>query len=282
MSRTRLIAFSASFATAGLLLAGCSSTTTEAPPVASTSGEASAPASSAPTTATSEAPTAMLSNAANATTEAGTAKFKGDVATGDTTIAMEGAIDFATSSMSLKVKSPLLGGDSAIDVVTVDGATYMMMPQLKGKWLKVPAKLAKTQFSNPADGLDSLKDLANLQEVGTEEINGVATTHYSGELSLKEALDQAQVPADQLDDMKKGLESVKDDATVDVWVDGEGRVVQMKNTMSVDVAGKTTDVSTNMSFTDFGAPVDIKAPPASDVMDSSQMGGLEGLVPQGE
>jgi len=224
----------------------------------------------------------MLSNAANATTEAGTAKFKGDVATGDTTIAMEGAIDFATSSMSLKVKSPLLGGDSAIDVVTVDGATYMMMPQLKGKWLKVPAKLAKTQFSNPADGLDSLKDLANLQEVGTEEINGVATTHYSGELSLKEALDQAQVPADQLDDMKKGLESVKDDATVDVWVDGEGRVVQMKNTMSVDVAGKTTDVSTNMSFTDFGAPVDIKAPPASDVMDSSQMGGLEGLVPQGE
>lgn len=84
-----------------LLLAGCSSTTTTTPAEPSPAGAASA------------SPVAFLSEAADATTAAGSAKFRGTIATGETsdgsmTMNMEGAIDFTTSSvaMTMKFSSP--------------------------------------------------------------------------------------------------------------------------------------------------------------------------------
>lgn len=287
MGRNRsLVLCAATAAVGGLLLTGCSSGTTTAP-TASTEPASPTVVASPPAGAISASPAAYLSQAADATTAAGTAKFTAQISTGDdkaATIGMDGAIDFSTEAIQVKVSSAMLGGTEGIEVVVVDGQSYIKMPMFQGKWMKTPAQKVGVNFTDPTDGLSSLKNLADLKEVGTEEIDGVSTTHYTGTLDLKEALAQANIPSADLAKIKQEMDRVKDGATVDVWVDDEGRVVQIKTSMSLDTGtGKPVAFSNTMKFFDFGAPVDIKAPSPDQVISPSDVGAdLKDLAPQGE
>jgi LppX_LprAFG lipoprotein len=287
MGRNRsLVLCAAAAAVGGLLLTGCSSGTTTAP-TASTEPASPTVVASPPAGAISASPAAYLSQAADATTAAGTAKFTAQISTGDdkaATIGMDGAIDFSTEAIQVKVSSAMLGGTEGIEVVVVDGQSYIKMPMFQGKWMKTPAQKVGVNFTDPTDGLSSLKNLADLKEVGTEEIDGVSTTHYTGTLDLKEALAQANIPSADLAKIKQEMDRVKDGATVDVWVDDEGRVVQIKTSMSLDTGtGKPVAFSNTMKFFDFGAPVDIKAPSPDQVISPSDVGAdLKDLAPQGE
>lgn len=287
MGRNRsLVLCAATAAVGGLLLTGCSSGTTTAP-TASTEPASPTVVASPPAGAISASPAAYLSQAADATTAAGTAKFTAQISTGDdkaATIGMDGAIDFSTEAIQVKVSSAMLGGTEGIEVVVVDGQSYIKMPMFQGKWMKTPAQQVGVKFTDPTDGLSSLKNLADLKEVGTEEIDGVSTTHYTGTLDLKEALAQANIPSADLAKIKQEMDRVKDGATVDVWVDDEGRVVQIKTSMSLDTGtGKPVAFSNTMKFFDFGEPVDIKAPSPDQVISPSDVGAdLKDLAPQGE
>jgi hypothetical protein len=92
--------------------------------------------------------------------------------------------------------------------------------------------------------------------VGKDTIGGVETTHY------RKALDVTEQGADY--------------KSIDAWVDGQGlvRKLQLEYDAHIDPTSKTpAHTVLTMTLSDFGAPVTVTSPPASDTLDSSKAKG---------
>ncbi|MEU6996762.1 LppX_LprAFG lipoprotein [Nonomuraea sp. NPDC046570] len=98
----------------------------------------------------------------------------------------------------------------------------------------------------------------NVKSVGTENVNGVDTTHYSGSFPVDAAVQQ--LPADQQDKARTNMADLKD-IKFDIWVDAQG--LPAKLTMSGAQEGATFNAS--LFFKGFNEPVTIEAPPADQV-----------------
>jgi hypothetical protein len=55
------------------------------------------------------------------------------------------------------------------------------------------------------------------------------------------------------------------------WIDGKGRVRKFTYTLTVPVAGTTISSEETLQFSNFGEPVDVVAPAASDVVPFTQV-----------
>jgi hypothetical protein len=116
----------------------------------------------------------------------------------------------------------------------------------------------------------------SIQNLGSEQVGGVRTTHYHAVVVFKKAVDllvqrasPAQRPA--LRRLYAQFESQTGitDYPADVWVDGAGLVRKTRFSMPMSATGETMDVTMTMS--DFGTPVHVSAPPAGQVADLSRM-----------
>ncbi|MFN8125219.1 MAG: hypothetical protein U0R64_01720 [Candidatus Nanopelagicales bacterium] len=118
--------------------------------------------------------------------------------------------------------------------------------------------------------------------MGTEDVNGVSATKYTGTVDLSEAVAQLGLPTDAQDKVTQELDKVARTAQVTVWVDSDGRIVRYDQELAVNPDGKhvtepvTVKSSTTMS--DFGVTTDIEPPPADQVTDGSN---LSKLMPGG-
>ncbi len=220
-------------------------------------------------------------------------------------VTAEGAVDLQTQNLSLRMDlagSLGLGsagaGDSgagSAEVRVVDGVFYMDLGDLGAeaeeltdgkRWLKLDVSgltgmlgdgAVSSESSNPVDGLEALRGVSSdVTEVGTDTLRGVETTHYRATIDLAKAL--ADAPPEARADARELL----DDAgaptiPVDVWLDAQDRV--RKYTMQVDGAAfgsERSTVAVTYEFYDFGAPVDVSAPPADEVADLGSM--FEGML----
>jgi hypothetical protein len=269
----------------GMALAGCSTATESAPPTAS---------KEAPAAVSTASPAAFIAQAADSTTSAGSARIVSTTTvTGlpsqgtagqETTIQAEGVVNFARNEAALTVSAALFGGDSDMQVVLVGGQSYIKVPMFGEKWIAMPMKDLGLNVADPTQGLDLLKQAADLQEVGKEPVDGVEATKYTGTIDLQEALGSAGLPADAKDDLPQQLDKVTGDADVIVWVDEEGRIIRFDQTATIDNGngngnGKTIETTSSTTMSDFGVPTDITAPPADQVLDSDalqKMGDLAG------
>lgn len=282
MTISRLAVASATLAI-GVALAGCSAATEAAAPV--TNQEAPAPVTSA-------SPAAFIAQAADSTTSAGSARIMSTTTVGgsqnlgtegrDTTIRAEGVVNFAGNEAALRVSASLFGGDSDMQVVLVDGKSYVQVPMFGEKWIAMPMKDLGLNLADPAQGLDMLKQAADLQEVGKEPVDGVEATKYTGTLNLQDALGSAGLPADAQGDMAQKLDKVSGDAQVTVWVDEAGRIIRFDQTATIDMGtGKAVETTSSTTLSDFGVATDITAPPADQVIDSDSLQGLGDLASGG-
>jgi hypothetical protein len=139
----------------------------------------------------------------------------------------------------------------SIDAVVDGTSAYVKAPFLAtflpaGKtWLKLNAKSRNSGLvpQSPQQALARLKKLANVRKVGDETIGGVSTTHYHGVGRLEHG-------------------------TFDVWVgkaDGYVRRVQAA------ASGKNGNGHVTVTFSDFGKPVSVTVPPASDTADATNL-----------
>lgn len=264
-------------AVAGLALAGCSS----ASQPAADGGPEAPPAVSA-------APAAFIAQAADSTAATGSAKLvsttsikgapMGGSGTQDLTITADGIIDFAGSEASLQVSSPMMGTGSSMQVVLADGVGYVKVPMFGDKWISSPTKDLGLSMADPTQGLETLRKAADLTEVGTEDINGVTATKYTGTVDLSEAVGQLGLPAADAEKAQRELAKVARTADVTVWVDDQDRVVRYDQELAVNADGQQVQVSSSTSLSDFGITTDIQAPPADQVMDASK---IKGMMPQG-
>lgn len=263
-------------AAAGLVaLAGCSSST-----------PAPTPAPTAPVTSAS--PAALLIEAADATTQAGSAKVASttSVRTGqfDTTIQANGVVNFAEQQVDLTMKMDLLGQNQEMAIIVDGTKSYIKMAMLGDKWIAAPMdELAGVNYADPTTSLDQLKDVADLQEAGTEDVNGAPATKYTGTIDIDKALTQAGLSEEQMAEVRKQLGKVDvKTADVAVWVDEEGRVVRADQKMSFDLGAAAPsgmdgqmDMTSSTTFSDFGVQTDITPPPADQVMNIDDIGDLD-------
>ncbi|XRQ06216.1 hypothetical protein ACN3XK_58300 [Actinomadura welshii] len=221
----------------------------------------------------------------------------------DGDVSMTGEMQYRTKpdlAYSMNFDQMTVAGQSmpGMQQVLINRNIYMKMPMLSElgagssakPWIKmsldelgrqsglnIDQLLQQSQQMDPVQNTKMLTASKDAREVGKETVDGVETTHYTGTYRIEDAL--AQLPADQQEVIRKGYaQSGMDDMQFDVWVDGE----QLPRKMAMK-SGQTADGVMNMTFTyrDFGRPVQITEPPASQVTDFSEMlKGLGGGVPR--
>jgi hypothetical protein len=241
-------------------------------------------------------PMALLSAAPDAVREEGSARMTMTMSMGETEgmdlgIEMEGVVDFETQAGSFEMSA--LGMD--INMLTDGETIWIQMPfgGVGGKtWVAAPLEAMEGQemagFDSATGVLDSLRGVGGeIEEHGTEEINGVDATHYSTTIELADAI--AATPQADRPEVEAALEQLGGFGgagfPIDVWITDDGLPVRMVMTFAPP-AGESGDAlfgdgsfSMQVDFTDFGVPVEIEPPDPDEVHvvdDPSELGELFG------
>jgi hypothetical protein len=196
-----------------------------------------------------------------------------------------GVLDFAHKDERLKLQTPA-GGTA--QVRRVGSSLYEKLPaQARGQipghkpWIKLDLnKLTKKQYgatlaqlragsaNDPAQILGYLRGVSpKVRKVGTTAIRGTKTTHYKASVDLDKAAARKGPDAQQATkklEQKIGTHTLP----VQVWLDQQGRVRQVRMALPIPTDGSgSSKVSVTTDLYDYGTPVNIKAPPASQTTD---------------
>jgi hypothetical protein len=106
--------------------------------------------------------------------------------------------------------------------------------------------------------------------VGTEDVRGVPTAHYFAVIDWQKLLQQAAKSGDRPDLLEQfqGFGGTMENIPVDVWVDANSLLRRMTMTFSMTAGTQEAGGSLQLELFDYGEPVSVEAPPASDVVDA--------------
>ncbi len=201
-----------------------------------------------------------------------TASFNFSVAINGLTVTGSGQADFKNDSVSLSVDVPavvakLIPGGSAspevINAVEIGGTVYLEVPSLAstvGKpWISValPAKAkitGKRAFSKAAGALGDVSAIVQF-----------AQSHNATVTPLKSAIVNGVPSTGTQIVAKLSHNGGSSTVTATLWADSSDRLVQATVAASGALKARTVGVSGTVNFTDYGDPVTITAPPASEV-----------------
>jgi hypothetical protein len=198
-------------------------------------------------------------------------------------------------AMSMKMTALDQGPQGTVEIRLVDKAMYIgggseMAKEMDGKsWMKFDLSAlgadkemnqlgaAGTAEKNPAQETAILTGAKDVKRVGTEKVDGVETTRYSGTVTLDEFRDSLKDEDKATRERReKSLDQYEkmgvDKITMDMWVDGEDRTKQFR--MRGEADGGPLDMT--VTFFDVNEPVKVDAPPAKDVADLAEMMGEDG------
>ena len=262
MARRTAAAAAALVALAGLTACNDSddSTATDTSAGSSTSSSDSAPPAAGETVDTATFVDEVLGGLAGATT----AHLEMTTSGGSGAMTMEGDVDYSADpvEMSVTMTSPGAGGGE-IAMRLVDGVIYMQMADLgDGQWLKMDLNGEDSPLSgglmdqlDPGAGLESMKDAVDdVTYVGEEDVDGEAMQHYTMNVR-SQAFRDLQGSLGTTAGSK--LPSV---VTYDIWVDDAG--MMRKTELAMGDLGTVTVTTSH-----WGEPVDISAPPESEIME---------------
>jgi hypothetical protein len=201
-------------------------------------------------------------------------------------VSSEGAIDFAAGRGSMSVDLAGLGlpGGGKAEMVYAGSTIYMKLPpgfplpsggkpwflldlEEIGKQTGVDLKeLQQLGGNDPSNQLQLLAGASEdgVKEVGTETVRGVATTRYDAVVDLNKAA--AQAPESARRAITQLVERLGGSSMpVSVWIDADGLPRRFEQTLTVGPAAgaDAQTVRTRIEFYDYGTPVTVTIPPAS-------------------
>ncbi len=260
----------------------------------------------------------ILAAAATNATDAGSSKVAFTITTqvpqqeGPITLTGEGAFDYAGKKGQLTYDfGDLLGSlgqsgsNEPVEIILDGNVFYMKFGLLSGlipggkPWIKFDlasiasdqgidlSQLGSVNQGDPSQTLEYLRASGSVEEVGTEEIRGVETTHYKGVIDLDQVAELA--PEATREQIRQSVEQLKEQAgvselPVEVWVDGDGLPAKVQYSFAGSIVAPGTegaeDVSTifSMDLYDWGTDVTVEPPPASEVTDISELTQLAGAA----
>jgi hypothetical protein len=120
-----------------------------------------------------------------------------------------------------------------------------------------------------------LRGVSNaVEEVGRSTVRGVDTTHYRATIDVGKAL--TRVPPAQRDRLANAFSKFTSPTIpVEVWIDSDGLPRKYALTTDITQKGNTAQLKESFEFYDYGVPVKVKAPPADDVADYSELKDLQ-------
>jgi len=169
----------------------------------------------------------------------------------------------------------------------VDGlVVYMDVPLLSSSlpsatpWIKLDlgavgrqagvnlGSIMDSSNNDPSQALSYLTGASsNVQNLGTDTIRGVQTTHYRATVDLQKVL--AHAPARDRKALRGTLATLRAQLgsstfPVDVWIDSAGRARRISEKMSMPSLGATMSMTEDLY--DFGVTVNITPPPADQTI----------------
>jgi hypothetical protein len=193
---------------------------------------------------------------------------------------------FVDLARSLQAGHVQLPGAGTLELRQVGDRSYVRVPpghpQAGGKhWFGFTATAGASALGSqdPLEFLRLLGGAEDVREVGEEEVNGVATTHYAVDVDAKTLRDLAAQSPGAAGLPAGAVQQIKD-LTTDLWVDAEG----LPRRVRVETAVQQIKARMSFEFLDYGKPVDVTAPPADDVLDiggTQQLGQLLQGFPRG-
>ncbi|MFJ1648967.1 DUF1396 domain-containing protein [Streptomyces sp. NPDC088258] len=214
---------------------------------------------------------------------------------GEGTVKGDAAMSMKPLAMRMKMTGMLEGEEQEIEILLssdgmyIGGAAAEAEPEMDGKrWLKFPMgsldEMAASGGENPLGGLSgqvdrnpaaesgSLALADDLKKVGEETVDGVKTTHYTGSLPLSAMKAELKgLDAETKKQREKSLKAYEDmgidKLTMDMWIDGDDLTKQFRTRATTE----SGPLDMKITFKDYNKPVEIKAPPASEVADLAEM-----------
>lgn len=200
--------------------------------------------------------------------------------------AQKGKLTYDLSDLFAAVGQDL--GSEPAEVILDGTAFYMKLPALTGllpgakDWIKFDLAtlsqqqgfdFGQLQQGDPSALLEFLQATGDVEEVGTEQLDGVDTTHYRAMVDVSKALEQA--PAQTKEQVQATLDQLEaaglSELPIDVWVDGEGLPRKVEYDLKVNVEGQEVQTVLAMTFTDYGIEVVVTPPPADQVTDYAEL-----------
>jgi hypothetical protein len=197
-----------------------------------------------------------------------------------------GAFDFARSRGTLSMAAPV-----GMTEIFIPPTTYLKVPGGAGaplphgkSWVAINAGTAGGigslfgpfggQGSNSGDLLSSLTAISTgVTKLGTATIRGVQVTGYR--VSVDPAKAAARLPSAKRAGFRDFVSILGNGSIpVDVWVDGQNLVRQVRVTLHLPGGAGTparAQFVQTTDFSDFGAPVHVTAPPAAQVASLPQL-----------
>jgi hypothetical protein len=220
-----------------------------------------------------------------------------------------GAIDGPSSDLSFKLGSLLgqvglpsaamtqLAHGSMREITLQEDGDYiiyvrlgsLLSSQLPGgqQWIKLDlsklgksagldlSKLLSGSQMQPGDLLSLLKtEGAKIHKVGPATVNGAATTHYRVVVDTRSRLKELTTSP-----LMAGVAAQMPRIPEDVWIGKDGLVRRVRVSFSLPHGATAVRTAMAMDLYDYGARVDIAAPPSSQVFDATELAqqGLGGL-----
>jgi hypothetical protein len=195
---------------------------------------------------------------------------------------MNGESNRASIAMSATGSTASGAQGFTLEEVVDDGDLYLRSPELgaafggSAKWMLMRSEALGDLLQSNASGagmsasptqqLDALKDASyEVTEVGREQLNGAATTHYRALIDIDKLTDEikSEVSGDFGDLIERSMDQVSS-ATVDVWIDEDGL---LRRETSSSKMGSLGSFTMTMDFSHYGIRPDIEVPPPSGVYD---------------
>ncbi len=139
-----------------------------------------------------------------------------------------------------------------------------------GKSLGVDFNQLMSQSSqNPAQTLDMLRASGQIDKVGPDTVNGVATTEYTGTIDLGKAAAELQGGAAQQLVQRLIAQGAPGEIPFEAWVGDDGLLRRVQITQDIQTGGKSLSALVTIDMSDFGTDVSVSAPPADEVFDAT-------------
>jgi hypothetical protein len=239
-------------------------------------GALSACGTGAASTTASLTKDSFASNVAKATASATSVHVRGNVSAQGMAVAIRG--DLAVSGKTLsEVKARLVVTSTlpraSATVLLTDGKAYLKtsglpLPMKSSKpWLEADLTEAGSPFAahykslmanlDPAWLANAFRATTQVERVGEEKLAGVDTTHYVVTVDTAKTLrllETKHMLGEHAQEARSHLPKTFD---YDVWLDGSQRPARVKAAYS--------GVEVDVTFTSWGEPVSVQAPPANQV-----------------
>lgn len=288
MRKTTLVAAGAALMLTLTACSGNSATGTAEP--AAADGQSQSAGLASPFTDAVQLASASKQN----TVKSKSAKFTMEGSAAGQTLSATGAMAMDATDTRFSMTSTAAG--QTTEMRLVDKVMYIKLPAEEQKqlgtdkgWAKISADgndpfsqalggaLSKSaEQSDPSKMLDQISKAGRIISSDQTELNGEKVNHYKVELDVAKAVDQftGQVPAatrDKLTDMLKGKD-IK--LPAELWLNKDNLPVQVtmdQGPMMQALGAPAGDAKFTMKYSDWGTQVDVKAPPADQVVDLGEL-----------